>query len=549
LLKYALNERLAEAMGHKIIPLTAARPEIASEWHPTLNKDSWPANVGIGSHEVAWWRCRYDESHVFQQSVAHRVRRNCPFCNISTKSLLALFPDVAKQLHSTRNGDLNPKYVSPTTATLAWWQCAKNSEHVWEETVIARTGKKSPCPFCKGAKVSEDNSLARLQPELASEWHRVKNAELTPETVTTRYNKKVWWICKLKHEWQARVSVRIVEGSGCPFCANKYLLKENSLAVRFPEIAAQWHPTKNPKMLSSLQGSFVVKANRHLSPEDRPLKNRRLTPEDVSYGSHQKCWWQCPIDKKHVWEAAVKERTRGNGCPYCSNKRITENNNLAARYAAVAKQWHPTRNKPLLPSDITPGSEKLIWWRCHRSAKHVWQAVTPAIVRSWGEGNSGCPFCVGKKVTDESSFLAKHADAAKLWHPTLNDELTPEMVSPSSTKMIHWQCPQVADHVWTARANNIARTHQRGRSGCPFCAGRKVAHERSLEAKYPDLAKLWHRGLNKPLQPHQVTFGSNKVVWWRCPTERNHIWQRKINDMVDTWKRGLSTGCPECRKK
>ena len=529
---------------------TVACPELAAEWHPILNNDLTPDSLGIGSHYVAWWRCKSDDSHVFQQSVAHRVAgRKCPFCRVSPLSLFVRFPEIAKQFHPTKNGDLNSRYVAAKTTSSAWWQCEKISEHVWEEPVVNRTSRKSSCPFCRGAKVSEDNTFARIHPELALEWHPTKNGDMTPETITSHFYKKVWWICKLKHEWQAKANVRITERSGCPFCAQTYLLKENSLAYRYPEIAAQWHANKNRKMLSSLQGSWVANTNRHLAPQDRPTNNRRLTPEDVSYGSHQKIWWQCARSDEHVWQAAVKERTKGQGCPYCSNRRISEENNLAARYPAVANQWHPTRNKPLLPSEVTPGSNKVIWWRCPRSGKHVWQAMVCDIIRSWKEGKNGCPFCSGKKVIDESSLAGKYPDVAKMWHVTLNEELTASQVTPSTMKIVHWQCPEVSAHAWRAQISNVVSANKKGRSGCPFCAGKRVSNETSLEVMYPGLAKLWHQGLNKTLQPDQVTPGSNKIVWWQCPDDSKHVWQRKIANQSDTWKRGRSSGCPECRAK
>lgn len=31
----------------------------------------------------------------------------------------------------------------------------------------------------------------------------------------------------------------------------------------------------------------------------------------------------------------------------------------------LAKQWHPTKNGPLLPEHFTPGSHKVVWWQNH----------------------------------------------------------------------------------------------------------------------------------------------------------------------------------------
>lgn len=529
-------------------PISIACPQIAAEWHPSLNTDSSPDSVSVSSQYLAWWRCKSDPAHEWQQRVINRIKGKCPFCTIAPKSLLALFPDVARQFHPTMNGGLNPRYMAPKSAVRAWWQCDKNRKHVWDATVGSRTVMKSGCPYCGGDRANEETSLASLYPDLVQEWHSKMNEELTPDTVTARSSRKVWWVCKLKHEWQAAIKHRTVTGTGCPFCSKRYLLKENSLAVKYPEIAAQWHPTKNRKMLPSILGTWVPETNHHLAPQDRPTKNRRLSPADVACGSQQKIWWQCLESKDHEWQSKVQHRTEGHGCPYCVNQKVSSENNLAACYPAVANQWHPTRNKPLQPADVTAGSKKAVWWRCYRSAKHVWQAPVSSIVGRWRLGTNGCPYCKGNKVTDESSLKAKFPDVAKLWHATLNSSMTPNEMPAHSAKVVWWQCPDEAEHFWKAPVERVVTRNQKGRSGCPFCAGKKVTKETNLQAKFPELASFWHPKLNKPLRPSQVMPASSKVVWWQCTADRGHVWQRKINHSLVSWKKN-TFGCPRCKEK
>ena len=64
---------------------------------------------------------------------------------------------------------------------------------------------------------------------------------------------------------------------------------DKSLAAKFPEIAAEWHPTKNGD----------------------------LTPDQVSAGSNEKVWWLGKCG--HTWDATVKSRTgKSRGCPFKS---------------------------------------------------------------------------------------------------------------------------------------------------------------------------------------------------------------------------------------
>ncbi len=118
--------------------------------------------------------------------------------------------------------------------------------------------------------------------------------------------KKVWWYLPYndpitgKHfdfEWKGSVNHR-VRGNGCPYLSNKEVwIGYNDLATVNPELAAEWHPTKN--------GS--------------------LKPTDVTYGSEKKVWWFFPYDDsksgKHYdfeWKAIICARTNGSGCPFLS---------------------------------------------------------------------------------------------------------------------------------------------------------------------------------------------------------------------------------------
>ncbi|MDP6049179.1 MAG: zinc-ribbon domain-containing protein, partial [Candidatus Bathyarchaeota archaeon] len=80
--------------------------------------------------------------------------------------------------------------------------------------------------------------------------------------------------------------------------------------------------------------------------------------------------------------ARVGERRRGNGCPVCAKKIrgetfrrsvLKRSGSLVEKYPELAEEWHPTRNGDLTPYQITPGSNKKVWWRCSR--EHEWEAT------------------------------------------------------------------------------------------------------------------------------------------------------------------------------
>jgi len=91
--------------------------------------------------------------------------------------------------------------------------------------------------------------------------------------------------------------------------------------------------------------------NPTLSKQWHPSKNADLKPENIAPKSHKKVWWSC--DKGHEWEASVAKRANGQNCPYCSGRRVGADNNLAYLLPDLAKEWHPRKNHPLTPQDVT----------------------------------------------------------------------------------------------------------------------------------------------------------------------------------------------------
>lgn len=162
------------------------------------------------------------------------------------------------------------------------------------------------------------------------------------------------------HSYQSAVKTR-VQGTGCPYCAGKRVaVGETDLASQVPELVEQWDAEKNGD----------------------------LSPQAVSPNSNRAVWWLCPLG--HSYRAVVAHRTReGSGCPYCAGKKVLPGfNDLETLHPQVAREWHPTRNGALTPQQITPGSNRRVWWQCDRG--HEWQAVVFSRT-DWRR--CGCPIC------------------------------------------------------------------------------------------------------------------------------------------------------------
>lgn len=259
-----------------------------------------------------------------------------------------------------------------------------------------------------------------------------------------------------------------------------------------------------------------------------PVKNGSLTPHDLSFGSHQKAWWTC--EKGHRWQAAVKSRVSGAGCPVCAGRVVSPGeNDLGTTHPALLDQWDFSRNGALKPQALPPGSRKKVWWTCEKG--HHWQAI----VASRANG-AGCPVCAGRVIAPGENDLASTCPAiAQQWDLAKNAPLTPAACAPASNRRVWWRCP--LGHSYQAAVG--ARTVNG--SDCPYCAGRKVLSGfNDLETLDPQVAATWHPDLNGALTPSMVTAGSHRKVWWLCP--EGHVWKAVVYSRTGEQK----CGCPVC---
>ena len=202
--------------------------------------------------------------------------------------LASNYPELAEQWNYDRNGALTPWDVTIGSGKKVWWKCSLG--HEWEAVVGDRARNNSGCPYCANRKAWPGfNDLASQRPAVAAEWNTEKNGALTPQMVTVRTERKVWWTCALGHEWEMSVRHRTRECLGCPICSHRKLLKGyNDLATTDPEKAAEWDYEKNGD----------------------------LTPGDVFTQSHKKAWWICR--KGHPsFNAKIFKKKPGLGCPLC----------------------------------------------------------------------------------------------------------------------------------------------------------------------------------------------------------------------------------------
>ena len=329
-----------------------------------------PTAVAAGSNKRFRWICPEGSDHQWEaqaNSIRASTRGGCPFCAGKrpsvTNRLDILHPALAEEWAAALNG--GPAQVVAGSERKAWWRC-RTCAHEWQANIRNRTVLQAGCPRCAAAKTSKrltrpapGRCLAEAAPYVARSWHPELNGSLTPDDVAVLSSAPRWWWCLQGHSWQISPAGRVSKGgAGCPYCSGRVATAETSLQTQRPDLAAQWHPTRNA----------------------------RLTPLEVKPSSSTSVWWQCP--EGHDYRSRVANRTHlGRGCPYCSGQTVGYGNDLQTQAPAIAAEWDQAKNGATTPSMVTTGVQRQFWWRC--ADGHSWRATVASRV---GQG-TGCPVC------------------------------------------------------------------------------------------------------------------------------------------------------------
>ena len=222
--------------------------------------------------------------------------------------------------------------------------------------------------------------------------------------------------------------------------------------------------------------------------------------------------------------------------------------NISRLDPALQQQWDHAANAHLGSIDITPYSNRKVWWTCDQCPDghlHSWEAAV-----SSRTGGSGCSQCSGRKVCKHNSLATKAPKVAAQWDYEANN-CTPDSVVAQSHTSVGWRC-NVCGHPWRARIDVRA---SRNKTGCPQCADsrrtkKRINHPTLAECQDPHsktvLAELDHE--RNPLQlnfPHNTTLRSHKQIFWlyhKCSAGQEHSWTAEPKRRTGRGKRG----CPFC---
>lgn len=231
------------------------RPELFDQWdfkkNDELGLDVYKVTKGMD--RKMWWVCPKCTSS-YDASVSNRmIGRNCSYCRgykvNNTNSLGDCYPQITKEWHPTKNGDLSPYEITKNNSKKVWWlgEC----KHEWEAVISSRTSLNTNCPFCSSISLLKGfNDIWTTNPELASllanhedgyKYTQMSGASLDWKCIeceNTVKNKKVSLINR--------------KGLSCPFCSD---------GISFPEKFI-YHLLTTQKVLFEFQKSFTWSENK-----------------------------------------------------------------------------------------------------------------------------------------------------------------------------------------------------------------------------------------------------------------------------------------------
>ena len=563
--------------------LQTLKPELLKEWDYNKNIGINPEDFTTNSNEQVWWICSVC-GHKWQASIANRANKNsgCPKCmkhertSFPEQALLyyiqmvypsainsytELFSDATeydiyipeiktaieydgKAFHSDNRSQKKAiqKYSVSKENGIRLIRVSElpsdyensdlfiyredltsdglnNSIHtvlnsLSEEEINVDVDRDRNIIHKRYISIIKSKSIAVRAPELVQEWDFTKNDDITPEMVNSLSNNKYWWICPNGHSYFAAPVSRTSGKTGCPYCSNhKVLSGFNDLATKYPDIAKEWDYEKN----------------------------NGITPDQVLPGSQKYYYWKC--NKGHSFEMTPNQRTSSNSsCPYCSGHRVLKGfNDITTTNPEVLEIWDYEKNTQD-PQTLSSGSNVIVWWKCQNG--HHWQKRIVSQLK-----HNYCPICSCKKmVTGVNDLATTNPGLLNEWNYEKNTTVNPTTITRLYDKKVWWKC-STCGHEW----QTTIAIRLKG-SGCPEC-GYSVKMQSTiiknarikgndLQTKFPKIASEWDYETNKPLTPYDVTYGSNKKVWWICPICGNS-YQAWISDRTGKKK----TSCPSCSHK
>ena len=413
--------------------LASQRPDLAEELNSEKN-DVHASEVLAGSGKKLWWKCSVCNAS-WQATVSNRVKGNsCPVCNKRGTSK----PEQGLCFYLSQVTEVESRFKfmgKEVDVYLPKYNIGIEYDGIWHKSRTQKDEDKEEFFTANGMTFFRLISFA--------DDYKVEGNHIffNDDSCGLQYDRAVTDLLSMiskvtGNKAFAGVYVNSVENSIAIAERVKRFYKENSVAVKAPELVKEWNWDKNGT----------------------------LSPSNFSFGSGESVWWKC--HKGHEWVASVVDRKHGNGCPFCANLKIAAgDNDLASNHPELLKQWDFERNVGIDPKAISSHSGIKVWWKCEKG--HSWNRSVHGRFKADGTYNA-CPVCANRTILVGFNDLATtHTELVKEWKD--GQEVLPTQVLRGSNYKAVWVCKD-CDHEWKASVKDRVRG-----TGCPACRNKKVA--------------------------------------------------------------------------
>ena len=193
--------------------------------------------------------------------------------------------------------------------------------------------------------------------------------------------------------------------------------------------------------------------------------------------------------------------------------------------------------------EVTTGSKKKLTFVCP-DCKQKFEAAICNVVRSVGNGTTGCSVCKGYKVIPGINDLAsQYPEVATMW--SSKNALSASEVAAKSGKKVFFKCRDCGQE-FEATIQNVVRSVINGTTGCPVCAGINVFPGiNDLASQCPEVATMWSS--KNALSASEVAVKSNKKAFFKC-RDCGQEFEAAIQNVVRSVGNGF-TGCYDCKMR
>jgi very-short-patch-repair endonuclease len=294
----------------------------------------------------------------------------------------------------------------------------------------------------------------------------------------------------------------------------------------------------------------------------------KLTPEEVSYGTHKKYWFNCDVCG-HEFEKILKDVTgKDSWCSYCAHQNLCHEedcqvcyNNSFASYSELTSKGNKkvdrwSNKNELTPRDLFLTDGKKYWFNCDVCG-HEFESALAKVTFS----GRWCPYCSSKKLCNDSNCkvcynktLASYEEVTSKGNKKIDcwsdkNKLKPINVFLCSMRKYWFNC-DVCGHEFESAAAKVSFS---GR-WCPYCPNKKLCDKKdcqdcynksfaSYDGKTPSGKKkvdLWSsKNENKP---RDVFIGSDKKFLFDCD-----VCGHEFESLIKSIKNGH--WCPNCKNK